>query len=286
MQNSNWDHYRIALTVYRTGTYLGAALRLNVDDTTIARRVRSLERDLGETLFHRTPSDKLQPTPAGLRIIHQAERMEDAVTSAHPDIAPTARITAVSLLANHVLIPNLPDMFANNPNLTLDLVPDARNLSLTRRDADLALRLARPQTGGSRVIAQRLATLPYGVFSSRDLSLEQAETLPWITYDESMAHLPSARWINQQTTVTQDPARLRVSDASSALHAIQAGLGKSVLPLCIDATLANIRALPRPDIPLHRELWLLSHRDTRDQPHLAALRTWLASLPWTGNTHA
>lgn len=135
------------------------------------------------------------------------------------------RLSGVPMLVNRLLIPALPQLYARYPRLRIELIAEARNASLTRREADVALRLARPE-GGSAVLAKCLGHLEYAVYGPRKCA---ADHLPWITYEEGLSHLPQARWI---ATATHDGelAPLLVSDAEAIVHAMHAGLGKSLLP--------------------------------------------------------
>jgi DNA-binding transcriptional LysR family regulator len=83
------------------------------------------------------------------------------------------RVTAVPILANRLLVPALPRLFARHPRLRVELVAEPRNLSLTRREADIALRLARPESGPA--LARRIGRLDFAVYGPRRRG---AETLP------------------------------------------------------------------------------------------------------------
>jgi DNA-binding transcriptional LysR family regulator len=160
----------------------------------------------------------------------------------------------------------------------LELVADLRDLSLTRREADLALRLARPKTGGTKVLARRIGTLRYGVYAAASCSTRDAKTLPWLSYDETMAHLPQARWITASAArSSQRIAAVRVNDAEALLEAVLAGLGRSLLPCVIDDRDARLRRLgARPE--LSRELWLLTHSDLRRLGRIEAVVNWIEQI--------
>src|SRR6266849_321531 len=120
-----------------------------------------------------------------------------------------------------ILVPAAPILLKRHPKLELEFVADARDLSLTRREADLALRLARPKTGGTKVTARRVGTLRYDVYASASRSVRSAKMLPWITYDEAMAHLPQARWIAAAAVRNDEKiAAVRVNDAEAVLEAV------------------------------------------------------------------
>ncbi len=290
MRNLNWNDLRFLLALHRSGTYSEAGRQLGVDDTTVSRRIKVLERVTGTTLFLRRPDHSLELTPLGQEIADRAEAMEratDAIAeslgAAEKQVRGTVRLTAVPLVVNRVLIPALPSFLAAHPGLTVELTPDARDLSLTRREADLALRLARPKVGGGDVLAQRIGRLSYAAFYAANLKQQQAESLPWITYDDGMAHLPHARWLAQRAKrATEQASNLRVSDGESALEAAVQGLGKTLAPSIVGAADGRLKAWPLRDgtVPPQREVWLLSHAAQRELTSIRTVIDWLKSIRW------
>src|SRR5262249_26966627 len=141
----------------------------------------------------------------------------------------TVRLTAVPILINRLLLPELKELRNAHPDMRVELIADSRNLSLTKRDADLALRLAPPnkEHGG---IARRIAQVHYAVYGPLDAD---ETALPWIAYDDSMLALPHAAWLHQTLRADGRAPGLVVNDAELALHAIKAGLGKSLLPAAV-----------------------------------------------------
>ena len=193
-------------------------------------------------------------------------------------VAGTVRITSVPIIINHVLVPASRILLKRHPQLQLELIAEARDLSLTRREADLALRLARPKTGGIRVVARRVGTLRYEVYGPAACSAAEAKTLPWITYDEAMADLPQARWIAAAAAGNDGKiAAVRVNDAEAVLEAVIAGLGRSLLPCVVadgDVRLRRLGARGRPPA-LNRELWLLAHSEMKTLGRIEAVSDWI-----------
>ncbi|MEM7545413.1 MAG: LysR family transcriptional regulator [Pseudomonadota bacterium] len=277
MQHLNWNDLKFVLALGRAGHLAGAARLLKVDSTTVSRRIKALERTLRADLFARTPSGGLRPTETGQRLIAEAERVEAALATLADnlgreaaEVAGTVRLTAVPIIVNRLIVPALPLLQARHPGLELELVPEGRDLDLTLREADLAIRLARPVTGGSAVIAQRIGHLAQAVYAAAGARHD----LPWITYDDAHAHLPQARWMAAQAGATSG---LRVADAETALAAAAAGFGKAVLPRAVgvgDPQLMPVAA----DEPPRREVWLLSHNAQQHLRAPAVVRAWVQSL--------
>jgi DNA-binding transcriptional LysR family regulator len=269
----NWDDLRHLLAIARAGTLAAAARRLAVNQTTVARRLATLEAALGARLFERAEG-LLRPTKAGeLALARAAEveqevgALEQGIAGADREPAGLVRVTAVPILVNRLLVPALPALSARHARIRLELIAESRNLSLTRREADLALRLSRPQSG-TGLLTRRLGDLDYAVYGPRGRA---GARLAWITYEEGLGHLPQARWIAAQAREALAP--LAVSDAESLVHAIRAGIGKSLLPCLIADREPGLRRLGV--AVLHRELWLLAHREQRHHRRIGAVIAWI-----------
>jgi DNA-binding transcriptional LysR family regulator len=270
----DWNELRYLLALARTGTLAAAARRIGVDQTTVARRLAAMEKALGARLFARKDG-LLAPTQAGdaalahaARIELEVEALELGVKGADMAVAGSVRLTAVPILVNRVLIPALPQFLAEYPHIRLEMIAEPRNLNLTRREADIALRLARPESGSA--LARRIGHLTYAVYGA---GAKPAESLPWISYEEGLSHLPQARFIAKAMRQDEVP-RLLVSDAETALQAIRAGLGKSLLPCVIAEPDRRLRRLSAACI-LRREIWLVTHRDLRRHARIEAVIAWL-----------
>jgi len=174
---------------------------------------------------------------------------------------------------NRVLIPALPTLLAAHPGLRIDLIAEPRDLSLTKREADIAVRLARPR-GELRTLARRIGHLDYAVFGPG----ERTDALPWITYDDMLADLPQAKWITAQ--IKNDPVsepHVRVNDAEALVWALQQGLGKSLIPTVIGDREPGLCRLGDPSPPVRREIWLLTHPELRDLRRVQVTADWLAA---------
>lgn len=288
MQPTNWNDLRYLLAISRGRSLAAAARLLGVDDTTVARRLAALQGRIGARLCQRLADGTLELTRAGARAALHAERIEreigelDSALSGADDLAAgTVRVTAVPIVVNHLLVPAASGLLRRHPSLALELVADSRDLSLTRRESDLALRLARPRTGGTKVTARRVGTLRYDVYAASAAMPREARALPWLTYDEAMADLPQARWIAATAATNGERlVALRVNDAEALRQAVIAGLGRSLLPCVVADGDARLRRLgKRGGAPaLARELWLLSHAELRTLGRIAAVVAWIEEI--------
>ena len=287
MQSKNWNDLRYVLAVQREGTIAAAAGRLGVDATTVSRRMRVIEDALGGPLFERHGDAVIHLTTKGETVASHAAAVERHIALIDQDMIEdphglrgTVRLTSVPILVNRMLIPGTSRLFAANPDLQLDLIPDSRDFSLTRRVADLALRFARPKTSGTQITARRIANVPYGVYAGADIGVAKTSVLPWVGYDEATVHLPQARWMLAASRKDRvGVSALRVHDGESALEAILAGAGKTLIPTAIgDADERLVRVSPTDQPDLTRELWLLGHADDKALGRIKAVREWVESV--------
>lgn len=272
----DWNALQLVLAVSRTNSLSSAARRLAIDQTTVSRRLKTIEADLGIALFSRIEG-RLVPTEPGEKVIAAAETMETAadglaerLTGGLQHCEGRVRLTAVPLLMNRLLIPRLGELLTRHPGLEIETVAESGNLSLSRRETDLALRFARPQKDAG--LCRKLAELPYSLYGAAERT---ARRHSWITYEETHAHLPQARWIARQNS-GEKIGQLRVNDAESALAAVRAGQGQTLLPDIVAARDTSLRRV-RPGV-LTREVWLMVHPEVRQLPRVQVLIDWMDSL--------
>jgi DNA-binding transcriptional LysR family regulator len=280
MKNLDWNDLRYVLYLSRTGRIASTARMLRVNETTVARRIAHVEQLLGVRLFERN-AGVLAPTDSGQLVISRAERIEldvdavkDSVTNADSVAVGKVRVTAVPLVLNHILIPALPALLQSHPRLQIELAADPRNLSVTNREADVALRMTRPGND-FRAIARRVGIFEYAVYA---VSVAR-RTLPWITYDATWSDLPHVRWMAK--AMESDPESgisITVNDSELALNAVRAGLGRSLLPCRIADRVPELSRLSGAKAVLSREMWLIVHPDLKHLARVRAVMAWIERL--------
>ena len=286
MHDIDWNDLRYILALDRGRSFAAAGRELGTDATTVGRRLRRVEERLGAALFQRDAGGMMLPTQTGEIAIVRAEAIEaevmalsGALEAADPMALGGVRLTAPPSFINRLLIPAAPSLLSLHPGLQLELIGDARNFNLTRREADMALRLARPaDMANGKVVARRIATLDYAVYVAAG-QREQAESLPWLVYEEAMAHLPHARWIAAQAEKSGRVGALAVNDAESLLQAAVAGLGRALLPTILAEDADGLCRVDTGDKSLPvRELWLLTHAELRQLARIRAVSEWLDTV--------
>jgi len=276
-----WGHLRYFLELARTGSLSQAARRIGVDRNTVARRVAALEEELGLSLFERGPQGWTR-TAAGDELSDLASQVEEDVLrlARHADAQDRAldgsvRLTTASHLAAHLLCPALPELRARHPGLLLEIAVAQRTFDLTRREADLALRMGRPQDAG--LVTRKLSDVAYGLFASAEYAARRTGPVDFqrdtfLGLDDSLASTPHERWIARLA-----PERRVVlkANATAALQAAaRAGLGVAILPRYVADGDRELVQIDGPE-PARHELWLLVHGDLRRVPRVKAVIEWV-----------
>jgi DNA-binding transcriptional LysR family regulator len=279
VQALEWSDLRVLLAVARSKTLRASAMSLHVDQSTVARRVAALESALGVRLFERVEG-AMTATRVCEAIIGEAELIEhhvlsiqERVSNQDAVIAGSVRVTAVSTIANHILIPAIAELRGRHPALCVELVSDNANLSITRREADIAVRFARPSKD-DEMLCRRIGEIEYAAFAARETT---PDDLPWLTYEDSIANLPQARWIASTRRMEQQ-APLLANDGEAILYAVRSGLGKSLLPVVLQSQFGDLQILPQYGTVLSREVWLIVHPRIRRLARIQSVTAWIASV--------
>ncbi len=274
MQDISWDDLRVLLALMRNGSFSKAGRSLGLNETTMTRRLDRLEKALGTRVMDRKRG-AFSPTEAGETLLSHAERAEREVLEAtsqlagqDAQVAGRVRVTSVPALINRLFARALPALLNAYPTLEIDLVSEARNLNLSRRETDIALRLSRPESE-MNALAQKVGTLSYGVFVQRG---KRMASLPWVTYGDVMGHLPQNAWIARNSG---DPhAQVQVNDAEGLISCAARGIGKVLLPQAVGRAVAELEELPIP-CDLTREVWMMVHPDLRRLARIEAVMEWI-----------
>ena len=273
----DWDDVRVFAALARHGSLSGAARALSLNHATIARRLAALERSLGAKLVERRP-DGYVLTPAGQRTLGIAAQMEQAAAGLGRDHAagqPTGlvRVNATPSLAQGFLMAHLAGFAARHPGLDIEITSDMRAISLERREADIALRLGRPEDGD--VIARRLLAVGYGFYATPAWCRRMARgaTPVFIGFDEANAQVPEAVWLAQH--FPRSRVALRAEHYTAQAIAAKAGAGIALLPHFVGRTNAGLRPCLPEQTPPTRELWMITRRQDRLDPAIHAVTGYL-----------
>ncbi|MBB3589675.1 molybdate transport repressor ModE-like protein [Rhizobium sp. BK529] len=276
----DWQDIRVFLALGRHGSLSAAARTLRVNHATIARRLHSLEETLGEKLVERRP-DGYVLTPAGTRALTAASDMEASVQTlgrGWKDDTPKGlvRINASPALSQGFLITRLAKITMQFPGLDIDLATDLRTISLERHEADIAIRLGKPQDGD--LIAKQLATIGYGYYGTQEIcrQIEDGAEPVFIGFDEVNAYVPEAVWLARHFS----HARLsfRANNQLSQAMAAKAGAGLALLPHYLGRTETDLCFCPLEPVPPPREVWLLTRRQHRKDLPIRTVAEYITKI--------
>lgn len=276
----DWDDLRTFLAIARQGTLSGAARALGVTQPTMGRRLAALERRTGARLLEKRPG-RYAITPLGEAVLTNAERIEAEAVEAERRISGrdvaldgVVRVSTVDVLAASLVAPAIGRVRAVHPGICVELTPETRTVSLSRREADLALRVAR--FSGAEIIARRLGSLQIAAYGPAGADTPaEASALPLITVLDDQDHLPEAKWLRD--VHPRAPVAVRTNSREAQLAAVRAGLGIAALPRVLADPVPDIVRVRCDQPALSREIWLGVHRDLRDMPRVRAVADAVAA---------
>jgi DNA-binding transcriptional LysR family regulator len=267
-----WTDLRFFLAAVRGGNLSAAARELGVNYTTVGRRLDALQHTLGATLIQRTP-DGLTLTRAGEAVKELCEKIEATALEVERraagqdrELGGTVRLTATETLAARFLIPAMAALRKRHPELEIDLIPDYRLLDLSRQQADLAMRNARPTD--PRLVCRRVGGFAITLYASRaylatrgkprrGAGLYGHDLVSW-TY-----LLPATRGQFMGESVSDARIVFRSNSTLALTHAVAEGFGIGYIPCYLaDEKPQLVRVWP--DVtPRMVPLWLIHHEDLR-----------------------
>jgi DNA-binding transcriptional LysR family regulator len=271
-----WSDLRVFLAIAREGTLGGAARKLGQTQPTMGRRLQALERALGHKLFQRTPGGFVL-TDEGLAVFGHAERMEEEALAFQRQLAGAGkqlegmlRVTASDWFAEYLLTPVLAEFSQRHPRVTVELLTDARFLSLSRREADLAFRIQ--PFDDPDVVSRKLLHMPYGVYlAAGHMSPEAGDGTgaDLITMDTAFGRMPDIAWL--QRMLPNARIVFRSNARSVQAQMCRRGVGIAVLPRPLGDATEGLQRIDLGEDPPMRETWIGYHRDMRRLARLRAL---------------
>jgi len=277
---SDWEDIRHFVTLAREGTLSAAARTLGVDHATVARRVAALEASTGLKLVDRRARATLL-TEDGRRIAAVAAPMEEAAfalsrtaQAAKPGVDGEVTISAPPNFASAVIAPQLVRLRQQHPGIRIKLMGEKRRASLSRREADVALRLSRPVETG--LFVRKIGSFGFSLYGAPAyLNKTPPHAFAFIGYDASMAESPQEVWL--RAVIGEREVVLRTNDLETQIAAARSGLGVAALPHYLGEGDPRLQRHDVPGRPVSRDVWLLVHRDLRQVPPVRAVMEFLVS---------
>lgn len=290
----NWDDLRFALAIGSGGSLAAAARALEVNHTTVLRRLDSLEARLGTRLFDRKRSG-YQPTGAGLLMLEQARHMnvradeiERGVLGRDRELTGPLRVATAFVVMDHLLPQPLADFSRAYPGIEVEVTENAVLVDLStrntesaqgwsRREADVAIRL-------STNVAEHLIGRPLGMTECRVYALRNAPSLPqtvtpidiltgdapWIAFERDASTRIYDHWL--KTHLARSNVRVRVDTFNAKVSMLRTGIGIGILPTFMEEKHPELVAVSEPILELAQPVWMLTHPDLR---HTARVRAFM-----------
>jgi DNA-binding transcriptional LysR family regulator len=281
-----WDLYRSFLGALRFGSLSAAARELGLTQPTLGRHIDALEESLSTKLFARSRHG-LTPTSAALALLPHAEAMEVAASALRRAASCEAdepggavRITASNVVGVEVLPAILAQFRERYPGIAIELALSDRTQDLSRRDADIAVRMVRPTQ--KALIAKRLGTIRIGLFAhvryltrrGTPRTIDDLAHHDIIGFDRDTAALRS---LGTSLSISRDLFALRTDDSAAQINALRAGFGIGVCQLGIAARDKDL-AQVLPGLAAFRlEMWLVMHQDLKSSRRVRLLFDHLAA---------
>jgi DNA-binding transcriptional LysR family regulator len=279
-----WDEFKHFLAVARTGSLSAAGRKLKASAATVGRRVAALERSLGARLFDRKQNG-YQLTENGEAVLARAQELEETLLSVEREVtgrdlraSGKVRVATAEDIATFVIAPKLASFRRAYPGIVLEITASWEVANLTRREADVALRTARP-TGRDYVI-RRAGVWNCALYASKAYAkarnlrpslhvFANLEVIQWTDEGAFRGGRGADEFVRNATVVF----------AANSRHiqyaACKAGIGAAVLPCVVaDRDRDLIRLIP-PEQVRSLDLWLVVHRDLARTARVRAVMDFL-----------
>jgi DNA-binding transcriptional LysR family regulator len=284
----DWNDLKAFLAVARGGSTLAGAKLLGVNQTTVARRIESLEHDLRLKLFERGQTGS-RLTEAGQALIPEAENVERAAirfanqaAGQLRGVSGALRLTTNEIVANTLVIPALVEFRKIHPDVQVDLVVTDRSLDLENGEADLAIRTSASGLAASDLVARKISDHDIALYCSREYatrrgvpaSPDDLKDHDLIDVAVELGQLPAVTWMMRYSGGKMPITRS--NSMASLVHAVKAGLGIGALPCTIGD--------PDPDFVRCSECidearatsWIVTRRELKDTPRVRAFIDFIA----------
>lgn len=272
----------VVLALVRANTLAEAGERLAVDASTVFRSLQRIEKGLGQRLFERSrtgyqPLELAQVLAShGEQLEVQLESARSAVQASPEQVSGSVRLTTTDTVLHGLVAPALKLLQSTHPLLVYELHTGNELASLTRRDADIAVRATRrpPQhLVGKHVGPIRVALFAAKKGGPRRFDADVAGKVDWIAPDDALPEHPSVVW--RKKHFPRVSPRYRVGSILTVAEMVAQGMGIGLLPLFLAQGRADLVALTGALDECQTELWLLTHTESR---HLRRVSTVFSHL--------
>lgn len=274
----DWGDVAVFLAVAETGSLSAAARVLGKSQPTVGRQIDQFSGQFSQPLFERHPKG-MRLTDLGHQIKIQAEQVKQAMAQVEliragqdQDLSGRVRITAPVMMAHYVLPDVVTELRRRYPAIKLDIVASDAQDNLTFRQADIALRMVRPDQND--LIMAKLGTVEMGAFATRDYldrrgipqSPNDLFTHDLIGYDKSTYMLDQIARLGH--AIPKDFFAIGTDDQALHREFVASGAGIGFFPLMVGQNIPNAeRIMPNLPIP-SLTAYLVCHQKIRTVPKI------------------
>lgn len=282
----NWDDLRILLAVSRQSKLDRVAISLGIDATTISRRLKRLEETFGETFFERTRRGHIL-TPRGEIVVRRAEAMESNWLAIERSgiksnlVSGRVRLGVTEGLGATVIAPMISEFSKQWPAIDVDLIALSGFVSVSKREADMSILLARPRTG--RLKVQRLKKYMLHLYGSKEYiesnapitDIEALQQQKLISYVDDLIYSPQLRYFDEVFPGLQP--QYTSTSILAQLEMTRSGAGLCILPSFIAARHSDLVPVLAEEIRVERSFWLVVHEDVANFSRIRAVKEAIMS---------
>ncbi len=272
----SWDEFRLVKAIADSGSLTGAAERLGLNHSTVFRRLAAIEKLIGARLFERSRSG-YQTTAAGAEMVALASSMAESIVEferrvAGRDAKPAGllRVTTVELIGQHFVPPIMAQFQIQNPGVVIELILSNNNLDLSRRDADVAIRVTNDPP--ESLVGRRICAVRWGIYYRRDLvpalPTSALVSASFVGCCASFGPAAVRRWI--ETQIRPERLAARVNSVHCMLELATQGFGAALLPCFLGDARPELVRIGQPPSDIDVGLWILTHSDLRRSARVRA----------------
>jgi DNA-binding transcriptional LysR family regulator len=282
-QTMNWDDTRLFLELARSNSARATAAGQGVSHSTITRRVAQLESDLGVRLFDRDVRG-YHLTGAGELLVKSAVQAEEALLTAarqlqgrDAQLSGEIRVTTSNIVATHLLMDDFVEFTRLYPDIDLNILTTFDLHNLSRREADIALRISPLASNPPEdLIGRKLITISNCYYASKTYLEEHDLRSPnskarWIGWDDE-ERFPD--WV-KRSPFPNFPVFGRLNDVTLQSEAARRGMGLTVLPCFYGDKVNGLQRIPGCEPYASFDMWMLSHPDLRDAARMRTFRKFI-----------
>ena len=283
----NWDDLKSFLILSRCSKLLTASKKLRVEPTTIARRIKRLEKNLNIKLFNKSPKG-YSLTEKGLDLVKYSEKIENHIFGINERLVKTnslisgkLRVTVGEGLGVEVISKNIEKFYHQYPEIEIELLADTKSRSISNNETDILISLSRPKSG--RLICSKLCDYFVRLYASNEFlkknkisKLDDLNEKPFVSYVDEFIEFLELDYLKE---VCKRPKIVFSSNSlRSQLVAVERGLGLGLLHTFIAYNNPNLRVVLKNFIKIKREYWIVVHENNYELERIKVFCNFLKEI--------